>query len=73
MEGRKEEREGGVTWLMEAGGGGGGGGWGVSKRETEQRRERPLKEVRASRSLKWREVEGGSGSRLGRLRSTAQH
>ena len=40
---------------------------------SEGERERPLKEVRASWSLKWREVEGGSGSRLGRLQSTAQH
>ena len=53
MEGRKRERERGVTWRMEARG------------ETEQKRERPLKEVRASWSLKWREAVaaawGGSG------------
>lgn len=50
-EGRERER--GVTWRMEARG------------ETEQKRERPLKEVRASWSLKWREAVaaawGGSG------------
>lgn len=67
-EGRERRRSG-----LRDGSSEGRGRRGWAGREMEQKREGPLKEVRAFWSLKWREVEGGRGSRLGRLQSTAQH